>query len=114
MAEESELSEEDAKLITLARSVRARVQAIEGAAVRDSDGRTYAAATVVLPSFSATATQAAIAAAVSSGAENLEAAAVVTAADALAEASTQVVRDLSGGAPILLADPSGTVREVLR
>ena len=41
-----ELSAEDAKLVTLARATRARTGAAEGAAVRDQDGRTYAAATV--------------------------------------------------------------------
>ena len=46
-----ELSTEDAKLVTLARATRARVGAAEGAAVRDTDGRTYAAATVDLPSL---------------------------------------------------------------
>ena len=35
------LSAEDAKLVTLARGARARVGAIEGASVRDQDGRTY-------------------------------------------------------------------------
>jgi hypothetical protein len=37
-------SAEDAKLVTLARATRARARADEGAAVRDLDGRTYAAA----------------------------------------------------------------------
>ena len=45
------LSPEDDKLITLARSARARTGAQHGAAVRDQDGRTYAASTVVLPSL---------------------------------------------------------------
>ena len=48
-----------------------------GAAVRDTDGRTYAAATVALASLRLSALQAAVAAAVSSGAPGLEAAAVV-------------------------------------
>ncbi len=48
-ADRRELTAEDAKLVTLARSARARVGAAEGAAVRDQDGRTYAAATVALP-----------------------------------------------------------------
>lgn len=62
------LSAEDAKLVTLARSARARVGAVEGASVRDQDGRTYAAATVVLPSLALTALQLAVAQAVASGA----------------------------------------------
>ncbi|SNR58400.1 hypothetical protein SAMN06265360_11114 [Haloechinothrix alba] len=110
---DNDLDPEDAKLVTLARSARARVQATEGAAVRDTDGRTYAAAEVSLPSFTATAAQVAVATAISSGAEGLEVAAVVTAADDLAEASMRAVRDLSGDAPILVAEPSGEVREVL-
>ena len=66
--------------MTLARGARGRAGAAEGAAVRDDDGRTYAAATVTLPSLRLTALQAAVAAAVSSGAQALEAVAVVGAA----------------------------------
>ena len=72
------LSAEDAKLVTLARAARARIGAVEGAAVRDGDGRTYNAASVALPSLSITALQLAVATAVASGAGKLEAAAVVT------------------------------------
>ena len=60
------LDAEDAKLVTLARGARGRAAAVEGAAVRDTDGRTYAAATVALPSLQLTALQVAVAAAVSS------------------------------------------------
>jgi hypothetical protein len=107
-----ELDAEDQKLVTLARSARARIQADEGAAVRDTDGRTYAAGTVDLPSFQLTAAQAAVAAAVSSGAEGIEAAVIVTAEALLKEASVQAVRDLAEKAPIYRADPSGAVHEV--
>jgi hypothetical protein len=69
---------EDSKLVTLARSARARTGGAEGAAVRDDIGRTYVAATVALPALSLTALQAAVAAAASSGATALEAAVVVT------------------------------------
>jgi hypothetical protein len=69
---------EDEKLVTLARSARARTGGAEGAAVRDDIGRTYVAATVALPALSLTALQAAVAAAASSGAKALEAAVVVT------------------------------------
>jgi cytidine deaminase len=108
------LEPEDEKIVLLARSARARTQAAEGAAVRDTDGRTYSATTVDLPSFQITALQAAIAAAVSSGAEGLEAAAVVTAEPLVAGASVQAVRDLAPAAPIFRADPAGTVLEVVR
>ncbi|PXY33618.1 cytidine deaminase [Prauserella sp. PE36] len=109
-----DLDPEDEKIIVLARSTRARIQAEEGAAVRDTDGRTYAAATVDLPSFKLTALQAAVAAAVSSGAEGLEAAAVVTNQVMVKGASVQAVHDLTPSAPILRADPSGAVQEILR
>jgi hypothetical protein len=103
------LDAEDAKLVTLARGSRGRAGAAEGAAVRDDDGRTYAAATVDLPSLRLTALQAAVAAAVSSGAQALEAAAVVGAADELDAASAATAGDL--GAPvIILAAADGTVR----
>jgi hypothetical protein len=69
---------EDEKLVTLARSARARTGAAEGAAVRDDIGRTYVAGTVSLPSLSLTALQAVVAAAASSGVTRLEAAVVVT------------------------------------
>jgi hypothetical protein len=106
----TELDPEDAKLITLARSARGRTGAAEGAAVRDTDGRTYLAATVTLPSLQLSALQAAMAAAVSSGVEGLEAAAVVTAAEALEPAGVAAVRDLSPSAPVLLAGPDGLLR----
>ncbi len=109
----SELDPEDGKIVTLARSARARVGTAEGAAVRDTDGRTYAAATVALPSLQLTALQAAVAAAVSSGAPGLEAAAVVTAADGIDEASLAAVRDLAPTAHGLRADASGVVVETL-
>ena len=96
----AELGPEDQKIVTLARSARARTGADEGAAVRDTDGRTYAACTVALPSLRLTALQAAVAAAVASGADGLEAAAVVTAADKLDPDSVAAVHDLGAAAPV--------------
>lgn len=104
---------EDVKIVTLARASRARTGAAEGAAVRDTDGRTYTAATVALSSLSLTALQAAVAAAVSSGATALEAAAVVTAAGAVDAASLAAVGDLTPTAPVLRADPTGAVVETV-
>ena len=109
VADVSALSAEDNKLVTLARSARARVGAVEGAAVRDQDGRTYAAATVTLPSLAVTALQLAVASAVASGATKLEAAAVVTEASQLDGAGHAAVRDLSGDAPIHVAAPTGAL-----
>ena len=102
-----ELDTEDLKLVTLARAARARIGAIEGAAVRDEDGRTYAAATVALPSLSLTALQAAVAAAVAAGVSTLEAAAVVTEASTVDVGGYSAVRDLSASAPVHAATPDG-------
>ena len=109
-----DLDQEDAKIVTLARAGRARTGAAEGAAVRDTDGRTYAACTVTLPSLRLTALQAAVAAAAAAGAVGLEAAAVVTDATSVDDASLAAVRDLAATAPILIANPTGTVHTTLR
>ncbi|GAB3314148.1 hypothetical protein GCM10027451_28780 [Geodermatophilus aquaeductus] len=105
-----DLQPEDAKLVTLARSARGRTGAPEGAAVRDTDGRTYVAASVALPSLRLSALQAAVAAAVSSGVEGLEAAAVVSDADAIEQEGLAAVHDLTASAPVFLAGPDGVVR----
>jgi hypothetical protein len=104
-----QLSQEDAKLVTLARAARARINAIEGAAVRDGDGRTYAAAGVALPSMTLSALQVAVATAVSSGAARLEAAAVVTEASTVDDPGLAAVRDLAASAPVHLAAPDGAL-----
>jgi hypothetical protein len=102
------LDPEDAKLVTLARSARARAGADEGAAVRDDIGRTYAAASVTLPSLQLSALQAAVAAAVSSGVQRLEAAVIQTSAVELAAPDAAVVDDLAP-TTVLLAGADGTV-----
>jgi hypothetical protein len=111
----SEIDPEDQKLITLARSARARTRAAEGAAVRDRDGRTYVAATVALPSLSLSALQVAVAMAVSSGALGLEAAAIVTTsgaaidadAAAAADPGLAALRELAPSAPLIVAAADG-------
>ena len=98
---------EDAKLVTLARSARARTRAAEGACVRDRDGRTYAGATVDLPSLGVSALGVAVAMAVSSGAQGLEAAAVLTDGE-LRDADVTIVRDFAGrDVPVIRVDGSG-------
>lgn len=107
------LDPEDAKIITLARSTRARSGAAEGGAVRDLDGRTYAAATVDLPSLRLSALQVAVAMAASSGVGGLEAAAVVTDAAEVGPEGVDAVRDLAGrGVPVFRADGRGDVASV--
>jgi hypothetical protein len=101
---------EDRKLVTLARSTRARTHAPEGACVRDQDGRTYAAATVTLPSLSLSAVQVAVAMAVASGARGLEAVVILGSASAVSVSDLAVVRDLAGpGVPVHLAGPDGAL-----
>ncbi|MBB2745668.1 cytidine deaminase [Microbispora siamensis] len=103
------LDPEDNKIITLARSARARGGTPEGAAVRDETGRTYAATTVALPSLRLSALQAAVAMAVSSGAKALEAAAIVTEADDPAEQDLAVIEDMGNGT-LFLAAPDGSLK----
>jgi len=105
------LGPEDVKLVTLARAARARTGAAEGAAVRDDIGRTYAAASVSLPSLQLTALQAAVASAVSSGVQRLEAAVVHTSASELDPADAAVVDDLAA-MTVLLAGADGAVTVV--
>ncbi|MEU6199247.1 cytidine deaminase [Streptomyces sp. NPDC047061] len=111
MTDSNALDAEDRKIVTLARSARARNGVPEGAAVRDSTGRTYVAGTVELASLKLSALRTAVAMAVASGAESLEAAAVVSAAEGLSADDLAAVRDLGGpGTPVLLAGPDGEVR----
>jgi hypothetical protein len=111
---EAELGPEDQKIVTLARSARARVGSAEGAAVRDETGRTYAAAAVALPSLQLSALTLAVAMAVSSGASALEAAAVVSDGPAPNAADIAAVRDLGSAAVIIHAGSDGTVRRMIR
>jgi cytidine deaminase len=113
------LTAEDAKIVTLARGARLRAHAphtgcSEGAAVRDTDGRTYAAATVenADPSLTTSALRAAVAAAASSGVRTFEAAAVVS-EGLVSGADLAVLREFGVGIPVLVAGADGVVRESL-
>ena len=109
---EQTLSAEDKKLVPLARATRARTRAAEGAAVRDADGRTYAAATVDLPSLQVSALGVCVAMAVASGSSGLEAAVVLTDADAVAETDLAALRDLGGaGVVVHRGDVKGALAE---
>nr|WP_294690459.1 cytidine deaminase [uncultured Friedmanniella sp.] len=101
---------EDVKILTLARAALARTQARQGACVRDTDGRTYAAASVELPHLRLSAVAVAVAMAASSGAEGLEAVAVCSAEDPSAE-DLAVAGDLPGDGVVLWhVDPRGQLR----
>jgi cytidine deaminase len=115
----TELDPEDAKIVTLARGARLRAHAphtgvAEGAAVRDTDGRTYAGATVenADPGLSTSALRAAVVAAASSGARSFEAAAVVGGA-LVSQADVAVLREFGVGVPLLLAGEDGTVHHTV-
>ncbi|MDC2948773.1 MULTISPECIES: cytidine deaminase [Streptomyces] len=114
MTDSSALDPEDRKIVTLARSARARNGVPEGAAVRDDTGRTYVAGTVALDSLRLSALRTAVAMAVASGATSLEAAAVVSDTETVSDEDRAAVRDLGGAAvPVLLAGPDGTVRSTV-
>lgn len=111
MTESNALDPEDRKIVTLARSARARNGVPEGAAVRDETGRTYVAGSVALASLKLSALRTAVAMAVASGARSLEAAAVVSDADSVPDEDRAAVADLGGPrTPVFLASPDGTVR----
>jgi hypothetical protein len=99
---------EDLKLITLARAALVRTHAQQGACLRDTDGRAYAAASVHLNHLRLSAIAVAVAMAVSSGAAGLEAVAVAGAPPS--EDDLDVLRDLPGsGVAVWSADVHGNV-----
>lgn len=106
----SDLLPEDAKLVTLARATRARTGAPAGAALRDLDGRTYAAATVDLPSLQVSALGVCIAMAVASGSKGAEAAVVL--GDGPDAADMTALQEFAGrGVPVFIGDAAGKITE---
>ena len=82
--------------------------------MRDENGRTYAAATVDLPSLQLSAVQVCAAMALASGARELRAAVVLGAAETLSEPDRAVLADLGGDAVVIhLGDARGQVTATL-
>jgi cytidine deaminase len=122
MPEPTELGPEDAKLVILARAARVRAYApyekvLEGAAVRDTDGRTYAAATVEHPEprLSTSAVRGALSAFASSGARALEAVVLVhdRQAGLVCADDLQLINEFGGDVPIYVAGLDGVVHTTL-
>lgn len=99
-------SAEDAKLVALARGARARAAAAEGAAVLDDMGRSYSAASVELDALRLSAVQAAVAAAVSSGSQRLDAAVVVTSEEGVGTDDAALLDEL-GARRVMVVDLAG-------
>lgn len=109
----TDLSAEDAKLVVLARATKARTNAAQGAALRDLDGRTYASATLDLPSLTVSALAGCLAMAASSGAKGVEAV-VVLGGTELAAADQAALTEFAGsGVPVHLGTAGGAISGTL-
>ena len=104
---------EDLKLVTLARAALVRGGANQGACVRDTDGRAYAAASVHLEHLRLSAIAVAVAMAVSSGAGGIEAVALLGEPGPSPE-DLEILREMSGdGVSVWWADGHGTVLSMI-
>lgn len=109
---------EDIKIIGLARSALARTGTRDACCVRDTDGRSYVGTAVDLDHLKLSGIQVALAMAVSSGAQGLEAVAVVGDHDpttdegfAIAEVGAGHRRCRESAARIWLCDADGVARQ---
>ena len=106
----TELSAEDDKLSTLARAARSRIMALEGAAVRDETGRTYASANVISNNLTLTAVELAVGQAIAAGAQSIEALVVCQDGD-LTSRDREVIAGFAGnGIPVYVVSLSGDVQ----
>lgn len=112
MSASAELSAEDNKLVVLARATKARTGAAEGAAVRDLDGRTYASATLSLPSLEVSAIAGCLSMAASSGAQGLEAV-VLLGSVGLSAADRAALTEFAGSIPVHLGSASGAINNTV-
>jgi hypothetical protein len=104
---------EDVKIINLARSALTRTSARQGACVRDTDGRSYAGASVALEHLKLSAIQVAVAMAVSSGAPGVEAVALAG-EDGPTEDDLALLREFPGTDVVVWhVDVRGAVRSAI-
>ena len=104
------LDPEDQKLVVLARGARSRIGADQGAAVRDSTGRTYSSANVTLDQAQLSAATLALAQGLASGAQGIEA--VVVCADAaIDDFDGNLLANVARGAKYFRVTLSGDVCE---
>lgn len=104
---------EDKKLVVLARATRMRVGAAQGAAARDLDGRTYAAATVDLPHLQVSAVAGTLVMAVAGGSSGLESV-VVLGDPGPSDADLAAVHDFAGAdVPVHLGSAAGKVSDTI-
>lgn len=98
---------EDDKLVTLAKGARTRVDALSGAALRDTTGRTYANAEVVKPFLEISAIELTVGQAIASGATGIEAVVLCT-EGALESKDARIVHEFAGPAtPIYVVNLQG-------
>ena len=81
--------------------------------MRDLDGRTYAAATVALPSLSLTALEVCVAMAIASGSRGLEAAVVLHAAADRRRPRRRAASSPAPGSPVHVGDGAGRSHDTL-
>lgn len=98
---------EDAKLLTLAKSSLQRNAALQSAALRDSTGRTHVGNSVNFDSLQLDALQVALAMALSSGGNQIEAAVVVGAH--VSDQAVANVREISAQALIWYVHEDGSI-----
>lgn len=103
------LTDEDAKLLILARGAAGRTGGGQGAAVRDTDGRTYAGAPVDRAHLTLTALQVAAATALASGAPGFEAGLLF--GGSVDDAGIALLHEISPAAVVIITDLSGHVKE---
>ena len=105
---------EDEKIITLARGAKSRVNAEQGAAVRDTTGRTYSSANVTIGELALSAIVLAVSQAVASGAQGIEAVAFASDSHTLDQSDRDVVIAVAGSSvPIFVCDKAGEVLEIV-